>query len=136
MCFSSNELLNFYLKIKCSLCSFTAGHWALEKSFNSVFIAAKTCAGVTNMQIQRMLAMIGMSGQTEARQDRLPDITSGSKTAENLQNTIDELIIQSANDSMLSYRRSFVSELRKAHPRSIEVAVDGTYNDTGSSISM
>ena len=78
ICFTKNDLLNFYLKIKCLLCSFTAGQWALDKSFNSVFIAAKTCAGVTNMQTQRMLAMIGMSGQTESGEDRLPDFTSGS----------------------------------------------------------
>ena len=83
------------------------------------------------MQIQRMLAMIGMSGQTEAGNDRLPDFTSGSNTAARLQKTIDEMIIQTATDSMLYYRGSFVSERRKAHPRSIEVAIDGTYNDTG-----
>ena len=129
--FTTNELLNFYLKIKCTLCSFSAGHWALEKNFNSVFVAAKTCSGVTNMQIQRMLAMIGMSGQTEAGNDRLPDFTSGSNTAARLQKTIDEMVIQTATDSMLYYRESFVSERRKAHPRSIEVAIDGTYNDTG-----
>jgi len=132
ICITSNELLNFHLKIKCSLCSFTAGHWALEKNFNSVFIAAKTCTGVTNMQIQRMLAMIGMSGQTESGQDRLPDFTSGSKTAAKLQKTIDEMIIKTATDSMLSYRGSFVSERRKAHPQTIEVSIDGTYNDSGS----
>ena len=52
ICFTTNELLNFHLKIKCTLCTFTYSLWALEKNFNSVFIAAKTCAGVTSSQIR------------------------------------------------------------------------------------
>jgi len=129
--FSKNELLNFYLKIKCSKCSFTSGSWLLQENFNEVFIAAKTCAGITDQQTQRMIGMIGISGQTEAGEDRVPDFTSGSKTSSQIQKKIDNVIIKLATDSMLFYRNSFVKDSRRSSPKAINVSIDGTYNDNG-----
>ena len=128
--FTKTNLLNFRLKIKCSLCDFSAEQWALHENFNAVFMAAKTTAGVSNSQTQRIIGMIGMSGKTESGEERVPDFTT-SKTATALQKKIDESIINLKTESMLHYRNSLISMCRKSHPQTVEIAIDGAYNDTG-----
>ena len=77
-----------------------------------------------------MLAMLGMSGQTSSGEDRLPEFIAG-RTAQCLQKIVDDIIINEAAESMLNYRRSLISISKKTNPKTVELSMDGTYNDTG-----
>ncbi|CAG5080206.1 Oidioi.mRNA.OKI2018_I69.PAR.g9504.t1.cds [Oikopleura dioica] len=130
--FTKMNLLNFYIVISCSRCKkWTSGSWLLPDKFNEAFQAAKTCVGIVDAQINRFLALIGMSGKAKNGEERMPDFHHSSSTAQDLQNLVDGKIIELAKKSMLAARNSLVSEARKFKAKSMQVAVDGCYNDTG-----
>ncbi|CAG5099826.1 Oidioi.mRNA.OKI2018_I69.XSR.g16705.t1.cds [Oikopleura dioica] len=88
-------------------------------------------AGITDTQTQRQLAGIGMSGETIGGHKRLPDFVKGASTADKYQDKVDKIIMDLANQSMLNARNLLISERKNASEKTVSVAVDGTYNDSG-----
>ncbi|CAG5110337.1 Oidioi.mRNA.OKI2018_I69.chr2.g4749.t1.cds [Oikopleura dioica] len=60
----------------------------------------------------------------------MPDFMHSSSTAKSLQDFVDQKIIDLAKKSIFAARTSLISEARRKQSKTVDVAIDGCYNDT------